>query len=135
MKKEQYQIEVAKSLSEISKHGIFFLNNIFFIYLEFVQPSIIKENWLTFFRKWAVSNNKNLRLYTAKIFSHLIENGKKITIFFIIINKDENAIILIRKLGLDFFISLADIPDIDVQHTVERVFNTLRKNMKQGSSL
>jgi hypothetical protein len=52
---------------------------------------------------------------------------------FLIIFQDETAIIVIRSLGLDLLVSLTDIKDIDIQYTVERIFNHLKEGNKTGS--
>lgn len=66
--------------------------------------------WLNRFIQWLSVKDKLLRMSTATILVNLLE-------------KDELGMQVIQHLGTEVYYSLADIVDMDVQHTVEQLFS------------
>lgn len=77
---------------------------------EISQP---QTGWIQILSSWTKSTDPQLRLHTAHTLAHLMEN-------------DEIGTHIVQQFGFELITSLADIPDLDVQNTVTRMFGRLR---------
>ncbi len=120
-----------------------------------VRTTLIQEGWLDHFAVWSTSENKELRYYTASALANLIENGKiaerksdkvvpssfssHIYAFSCTIRLtctvDAAAILVVRRFGMDIFVSIADVTDIDVKNAVEKAMLTLKRRTKEQGKM
>jgi len=81
--------------------------------IDTVKTALISDPvWVEALQIWTTSTNPRILLFTAYLLSVLLE-------------QKDIGIKMIQQIGLDRLISLVDIIDIDVRHTVEHLFQRL----------
>jgi len=77
------------------------------------MEEIVNRGWLEIFYVWAKSDDKKLRLNTANALEQMIQN-------------DKIASKIIKEFGFGFLLGLADMVDIDIQLSIERMLKQLK---------
>jgi hypothetical protein len=103
-----------KWLEECDQRSLVYITRIISVLTELPtsqKKMLVDSGWLKILGDWARSNNKQIRLATVKALDNLM-------------TEDEISRLIIREYGMDLFVELAEMVDIDVQRAAERVIRS-----------
>jgi len=75
---------------------------------------LLDKGWLLILESWAKSNNKQIRLATINALNNLL-------------GEDAIAARIFQEYGIDLFVELAGMADIDVLHATENLLQLLKQ--------